>query len=96
MKHAETITPIAAALSALATLACCLPVTFAAGTAMAWLAGVAGAYRWTFLGASVTCSPSALCNWCALVAPVARGERHRCWSSDSRRRSSCSYWRSRK
>lgn len=54
MKHAETITPVAAALSALATLACCLPVTFAAGTAMAWLAGVAGAYRWTFLGASVT------------------------------------------
>lgn len=53
MKHAEKITPIAAALSALATLACCLPISFAAGTAAAGLAAVAGSYRWAFLGASM-------------------------------------------
>lgn len=52
MKHAEKIAPVAAAVSALATLACCLPIAFAAGTAIAGLAVVAGAYRWWFLGAS--------------------------------------------
>src|SRR5260221_2384401 len=53
MKHAEKIAPVAAAMSALATLACCLPIAFAAGTASAGLAVVAGSYRWWFLGASV-------------------------------------------
>ena len=53
MKHAEKIAPVAAALSALATLACCLPIAFAAGTATAGLAVVAGSYRWAFLGASI-------------------------------------------
>jgi hypothetical protein len=53
MKHTEKIAPAAAALSALATLACCVPVAFAAGTAAAGLAAVAGTYRWLFLGASV-------------------------------------------
>ena len=52
MKHAEKIAPAAAALSALATLACCLPIAFAAGTATAGLAIVAGSYRWAFLGVS--------------------------------------------
>ncbi len=52
MKHAEKIAPVAAALSALATLACCLPIAFAAGTATAGLAVVAGSYRWWFLGGS--------------------------------------------
>jgi hypothetical protein len=52
MKHTENFAPIAAAVSALATLACCLPVAFAAGTATAGLAAVAGLYRWWFLGAS--------------------------------------------
>jgi hypothetical protein len=52
MKHTEKIAPVAAALSALATLACCLPIAFAAGTASAGLALVAGTYRWSFLGAS--------------------------------------------
>jgi hypothetical protein len=52
MKHAEKIAPVAAALSALATLACCLPIAFAAGTATAGLALVAGSYRWWFLAAS--------------------------------------------
>ena len=53
MKHADKIAPAAAALSALATLACCLPIAFAAGTATAGLAVVASSYRWAFLGASV-------------------------------------------
>jgi len=53
MKHTDKIAPVAAALSALATLACCLPIAFAAGTASASLAIVAGSYRWAFLGASV-------------------------------------------
>ena len=53
MKHTEKIAPTAAALSALATLACCLPIAFAAGTASASLAMVAGSYRWSFLAASV-------------------------------------------
>jgi hypothetical protein len=53
MKHTEKIAPIAAALSALATLTCCLPIAFVAGTASASLAMVAGSYRWSFLGASV-------------------------------------------
>ena len=53
MKYTETIAPVAAALSALATLACCLPVAFAAGTATAGVAVVAGSYRWVFLDASV-------------------------------------------
>ena len=52
MKHAEKMAPVAAALSALTTLACCLPIAFAAGTATAGLAAVAGSYRWWFLGAS--------------------------------------------
>ena len=53
MKHTDKIAPIAAALSAFATLACCLPIAFVAGTASATLAMVAGTYRWSFLGASV-------------------------------------------
>lgn len=52
MKHTDKIAPVAAAASALATLACCLPIAFAAGTASATLAMVAGTYRWSFLGAS--------------------------------------------
>ena len=52
MKHTEKIAPVAAALSAVATLACCLPIAFAAGTATATLAMLAGTYRWLFLGIS--------------------------------------------
>jgi cytochrome bd-type quinol oxidase subunit 2 len=52
MKHTEKIASAGAALSALATLACCLPIGIAAGTATASLAAVAGSYRWWFLGAS--------------------------------------------
>jgi hypothetical protein len=53
MKHAEKITPVAAALGALATLACCLPLGFAAAAASASLAAVVASYRSWFLGASV-------------------------------------------
>jgi hypothetical protein len=53
MRHTEKIAPVAAALTALATLACCLPIAFAAGTASAGLAMVADTNRWSFLGASV-------------------------------------------
>ena len=53
MKHSERSLPAAAALSALATLACCLPIGIAAGTAAAGLASVATDYRWWLIGASI-------------------------------------------
>jgi hypothetical protein len=53
VKHAEKITPVAAAVTALTTLACCLPVGFAAAAATASVAAVVASHRWTFLGASV-------------------------------------------
>lgn len=37
MRHAEKITPVAAALSAVSTLACCLPSAIAAGVGAAGL-----------------------------------------------------------
>lgn len=53
MKHGETVAPVAGAVSAVATLACCLPVGFAAAA----LTGSIGAFveplRSWFLGASV-------------------------------------------
>jgi hypothetical protein len=53
MKHTANITPIAAAVSAVATLLCCLPVGFAAAGATASLGAVALSYRPWFLGASM-------------------------------------------
>jgi hypothetical protein len=53
MKHAEKITPIAAAASAVATLICCLPVGFAAAAATASLSAVVLTYRPWFLAASM-------------------------------------------
>jgi hypothetical protein len=53
MKHAERITPIAAALSALTTLLCCLPLGFAAAAATASLSVAVAALRPWLLGASV-------------------------------------------
>ena len=52
MRHTEKIAPVAGALSAVATLACCLPIAIAAGAATTSLAMVGGSYRWWFLGAS--------------------------------------------
>ena len=53
MKHAEKVTPIAAAMTAVATLACCLPVGFAAAAATAGLAAAVASYRSWFLAASI-------------------------------------------
>lgn len=53
MKHTEKITPVAGALTALTTLACCLPMGFAAAAATASLGAVVMSYRSWFLGASL-------------------------------------------
>jgi hypothetical protein len=53
MKHAEKVAPVAAALTSLATLVCCLPVGFAAAAATASLSTVVATYQRWFLGASV-------------------------------------------
>ena len=52
MSHGEKIAPVAAATTALMTLACCLPVGFAAAAATASLAAVVSANRGWFLLAS--------------------------------------------
>jgi hypothetical protein len=52
MNHGEKIAPVAAAATALATLACCLPVGIAAAAATASLATIVSTYRGWFLLAS--------------------------------------------
>jgi hypothetical protein len=52
MHHGEKIAPVAAAATALATLACCLPVGIAAAAATASLAAVVAEHRTWFLLAS--------------------------------------------
>jgi hypothetical protein len=52
MKHGEKIAPAAAALTSLATLACCLPLGFAAAALTAGLSTLVAAYQPWFLGAS--------------------------------------------
>jgi hypothetical protein len=52
MKHTEKVAPVAAAVSALATLLCCLPVGIAAAAATASLGAIVSRYRTWFLGAS--------------------------------------------
>jgi hypothetical protein len=52
MNHGEKIAPVAAAATALATLACCLPIGIAAAAATASLATVVAAYRTWLLLAS--------------------------------------------
>lgn len=52
MKHAERITPIAAAAGALATLLCCLPLGFAAAAATASLSLAVETLRPFLLGIS--------------------------------------------
>jgi hypothetical protein len=52
MNHSEKIAPVAAAATALATLACCLPVGIAAAAATASLAAVVAEHRGWFLLAS--------------------------------------------
>ena len=53
MRHTEKVTPVAAAIMALTTLACCLPVGFAAAAATASVATVVASYRTWFLAVSV-------------------------------------------
>ena len=53
MRHTEKLTPLAAAATAVGTLACCLPYGFAAAAALGALSSVALAYRPWLLGASV-------------------------------------------
>ena len=52
MALGEKLAPVAAAATALATLACCLPVGFAAAAATASLGAVVASYRNWFLLAS--------------------------------------------
>jgi hypothetical protein len=53
VRHTEKIAPVAAALSALATLACCLPVGFAAAAALASVGAVVAPLREWFIGGAV-------------------------------------------
>jgi hypothetical protein len=52
VKHSDRIAPVAAALSALAALVCCLPVGFAAVAATATVAAFLAPLRPWFLGIS--------------------------------------------
>ena len=49
MRHGEKIAPVAAAVTGLATLACCLPLGFAAAAMTASLSTVVAAYQPWFL-----------------------------------------------
>jgi hypothetical protein len=53
MKHGEKVAPIMAALTGVATIACCLPTGFAAAAVTASLSTAVAAYQPWFLGASV-------------------------------------------
>jgi hypothetical protein len=53
MKHAEKVTPLAAALTSLATLVCCFPIGFAAAAATTSVGMVISTHQLWFLGASV-------------------------------------------
>jgi hypothetical protein len=53
MKHGEKVAPVMAALTGLATIACCLPMGFAAAAVTASLSMAVAAYQPWFLSASV-------------------------------------------
>ena len=53
MKHREKVAPVAAALTGLATLACCLTMGFAAAAVTAGLSTAVATFQPWFLGASV-------------------------------------------
>ncbi len=53
MKHSEKITPVAAALSALSTMACCLPSGIAAAAGAAGLGVVVEPFRPWLVGLSI-------------------------------------------
>jgi hypothetical protein len=53
MKHGEKVAPVMAAVTSLATLACCLPMGFATAALSASLSMAVAAYQPCFLGGSV-------------------------------------------
>ena len=53
MKHGDKVAPVMAAVTSLATLACCLPMGFAAAALSASLSMAVAAYQPWFLGGSV-------------------------------------------
>ena len=53
MKHAEKVAPVMAAVTSLGTLACCLPMGFAAAALAGSLSMAVAAYQPWLLGASV-------------------------------------------
>ena len=53
MRHGEKVAPVMAAVTSLATIACCLPVGFAAAAVTASLSMAVAAYQPWFLGGSV-------------------------------------------
>ena len=53
MKHGEKVAPVMAALTGLATIACCLPMGFAVAAVTASLSMAVAAYQPWLLGASV-------------------------------------------
>ena len=53
MKHSEKITPVAAAISALSTIACCLPSGIAAAAGTAGLGVVVESFRPWLVGSSI-------------------------------------------
>lgn len=50
MRVAERVTPVAAVLAALATVACCLPLTFLGSASLAAISVWAGPYRIWLIG----------------------------------------------
>lgn len=53
MKHAEKVAPVMAAVASLGTIACCLPMGFAAAALTGSLSMAVAAYQPWLLGASV-------------------------------------------
>jgi hypothetical protein len=53
MKHVEKVAPVMAAVTSLATIACCLPMGFAAAALTASLSMAVAAYQSWLFGASV-------------------------------------------
>jgi hypothetical protein len=53
MKHGEKVAPVMAAVTSLVTIACCVPMGFAAAAVTASLGMAVAAYQPWFLGASV-------------------------------------------
>jgi cytochrome bd-type quinol oxidase subunit 2 len=53
MRHSEKVAPVAAAVTALSTLLCCLPFGFAAAVATASVASIVSSYQRWFIAASL-------------------------------------------